>query len=98
MPEVYPAKLALPIASGNQFEITIRNNERKTDFEAKVLDNCPGITNFKIITNNPNIQTLGQVKRHQFKMQINSQEYTVYPDWRSVYNDYESTKNVQEVY
>ena len=40
MPEMYPAKLTVPVSEGNLFEFTVHNNEPIADFVAKVNNNC----------------------------------------------------------
>jgi hypothetical protein len=36
MPEMYPAKITVPVSPGNLFEFTAHNKETIADFEAKV--------------------------------------------------------------
>ena len=94
MPEMFPAKLTIPIDS-KQFEFTIHPEESKADFEEKVTKNCPGVTQFKILSDT---ETLGDLKRSSFSMQVNSQTYSVYPDLRSVLYHPDSHKNHKEIF
>jgi hypothetical protein len=82
MPEMFPSKLTVPVNNeGNQFEFTVHPNELKADFEQKVKEQCPGVLQFKIISEQ---DTLGKIKRESFKMQVNAKTYQVFPDLRSV--------------
>lgn len=82
MPEMFPSKLTIPVNNeGNQFEFTVHPTVLKADFEQKVKEQCPGVLQFRIISEQ---DTLGKIKRESFKMQVNAKTYQVFPDLRSV--------------
>lgn len=95
MPALYPAKLTIPINSQTKYELTCYADEATADFEKKVQEHCPGISSFKF---NSEAKTLGELQRSTFKMSVNSKQYSVYPNMRSILNITDSYKNKKEVY
>jgi hypothetical protein len=76
MPEMYPAKLTVPVSEGNLFEFTVHNNEPIADFVTKVSNNCgSSLRSFALETAHTDVgaapQTLGELKKHVFKMTVN---------------------------
>jgi hypothetical protein len=76
MPEMYPAKLTVPVSEGNLFEFTVHNNEPIADFVTKVTKNCgSSLRSFALETANTDVgaapKTLGELKKQVFKMTVN---------------------------
>lgn len=94
MPEMYPSKLAVPYASGHNYEFTMHREETIAEFQEKVLKDCPDeIKSFELIPSNAKGQeslasmTIGELKQQNFKMKVNKKTFKVYPDLRSIMND-----------
>lgn len=80
MPEMFPAKLTVPVSEGNHFEFTVHNFEPIADFVAKVQSNCG--SRMKSFSIDPIIaadelkpMTMGELKRNLFKININGKVY-----------------------
>ena len=97
MAEMNPSKLAVPLNDrGENFELTIRNDQTVEDLQNAVSTHCKEVKNFKVVTKDAT-QTLGDLKRKRFQFQVNGKAYDVYPDLRSVIWSDDHFKNKAEL-
>ena len=92
LPEMYPAKLTVPLQSGN-FEFTVHNKDSVADFCKKVKASCGSDLKEFSLSADRDASTLGELKRGTFQMSVNGKSYEVYPDLRSLIFDSSKVQN-----
>ena len=83
MPDILPAKLAIPLSKDNTFEFTFHSATKIADFEKLVQDELKEVKNFEIV-NSEGYETVGDLKMQKFEMKVNGKPFQVYPDLRSM--------------
>lgn len=61
--------------------MTLHEGETVADFESKVKESCPQLSKFKISSDK---QTLGEVMKAKFTLQVNKNSFQVYPQFESL--------------
>ena len=94
MPELFPAKLTVPISQAIKYDFTCENQTKVADFCQQVLNNTDNnVSNFELMRNDPpnketNVpvesMTMGDLKAKKFRMRVNNKIYDVYPDLNSI--------------
>ena len=94
MPELFPAKLTVPISQAIKYDFTCENQTKVADFCQQVLNNTDSnVSNFELMRNDPpnketNVpvesMTMGDLKAKKFRMRVNNKIYDVYPDLNSI--------------
>ena len=74
MPEMFPARISVPVANGVTYDFTAENQTKVADFRQQVLDNTDSdVSSFELISSDPNVKesaidnmTMGDLKSNKF--------------------------------